>query len=128
MQWQRSDQGDWWLFLQGDGAPEPIGFFPGSIYGGGPMASAAERIDFGGEVCAAIGSAGTGQMGSGQPAALGFAHAAFQKQITYLGTDGQSRAAALTPQQSTPQCYTVDVHQDDPNWQTYFYFGGSGCT
>ena len=56
------------------------------------MASAANRIDFGGEVCAALGSSGTGQMGSGQFAAEGFPSAAFQKQITFLGTGGSARA------------------------------------
>ena len=127
MQWQRNDQGDWWLFLQGSGDPEPIGYYPGSIYGNGPMATAANRIDFGGEVCSAQGSPGTGQMGSGQFAAEGFQSAAFQKQITFLETGGPPNAATLTPDETDAQCYTVAVTQDDPNWQTCFFFGGPGC-
>ena len=70
MQWQRDPaNGNWWLFLQDSTNPVAVGYFPASLYGGGPLSQAATHIDFGGEVCSQSGGNQTGQMGSGQGAA-----------------------------------------------------------
>ena len=77
MQWRLDPaQGRWWLILQGTGDPVALGYFPTAIFGGGPLSSAAESVDFGGEVCGEAGLNQTGPMGSGARndglAAIGF--------------------------------------------------------
>ncbi len=126
MHWQRDPQtGHWWLFLQGSGAPEPIGFYPRSLFGTGPLSRFASRIDFGGEVAAPPGVPTTGQMGSGAFSGQGYGFAAFQKEIAFLNGDA-FQPARLTPQATHPQLYTVDVGHDDANWKTHLFFGGPG--
>jgi hypothetical protein len=125
MQWQRDPStGHWWLFLQGGGAAEPIGFYPRSLFGSGPLATAATRIDFGGEVAAQAGLPRTGQMGSGTFAEGGYGASAFHKEIACL-TPAGSQPAELIPQASNPGLYTIQVGQDRV-WNTHLFFGGPG--
>ncbi|KAF8234110.1 hypothetical protein L208DRAFT_1089886, partial [Tricholoma matsutake] len=63
MQWKLL-KGDWWLFLDGSGAYESIGYYPTSIYGGGQLSRNAEQIEFGGEVGRFVGDPWP-QMGNG---------------------------------------------------------------
>jgi len=125
MQWQRDPaNGNWWLYLQGSEQPVAVGYYPASIYNGGPLASAAENVDFGGEVCSQQGSNQTGSMGSGQPATAGWQQAAFHKEIAHLKAGGWQQAM-LAPMQDAP-AYTIDLHNNTNSaWGTYFFFGGA---
>jgi hypothetical protein len=124
--------GNWWLYLQGAGDLTAIGYYPRELYGNGQMSMFATGIDYGGEVTGQPNSTGqvyTGRMGSGAPAGSGWQHAAFQKDIYYFPTGGNSAWANLAGSADTDKSYTVDVHNEssDPsNWGTYFFFGGPG--
>jgi len=111
-------QGNWWLEING----VAIGYYPGSLYGTGPLASgAATAVDFGGED---TGTTGALQMGSGQFANAGAQLAAFQSKILFYLTDGGTLPAALVPSQHYPSCYTIDLTSGS---SPYFYFGGPSC-
>jgi hypothetical protein len=121
--------GNWWLYIQGAGELTAIGYYPKELYGDGQLSRYATEIDYGGEV---TGNSGTpvitGQMGSGQSASAGWQHAAFQKEIYYFPTSGNSAWANLTGDADTGSGYSVDVHDEaaDPTtWGTYFFFGGA---
>lgn len=122
--WKRNADGNWCLLIQSGSELTQVGLFHQSLFGQGPLASHASKVDFGGEVSGNP----SGQMGSGELASSGYGHAAYQRRITYFGTDGQEHPANLIPQQTNPGCYTIDLHaQDRANWGGYFYFGGGGC-
>jgi hypothetical protein len=69
-------------------------------------------------------------MGSGKFPGKGFGYAAFQRFIYYVLTAGGANYATLTPSQPSPTCYKIKVfnNSSDPNYHTYFYFGGRGGT
>jgi hypothetical protein len=123
--WQRdTNNGNWWLFLQGAGDLTPVGYYPRALFGSGQMASFATDIDYGGEVTGTT----SGQMGSGAFAAEGFKRAAYQRSIFYVPTSGPSSWATLTPDATNPNCYTIDLHNNAAgDWATYFFFGGPSC-
>jgi hypothetical protein len=127
-QWGFSEQwqyylGNWWLFIQGTA----IGYYPGSIYGSGPMASgSSSATEYGGETY--TGGTSWPQMGSGMFASAGFGYAAFQNTIFYITPSQSSVWSSLTPIVTNPGCYTFDYHDssEGSSWGTYFYFGGPG--
>jgi hypothetical protein len=124
MQWQMDSAG-WWLYLQGDGDPVAVGYYPMQLFGRGQLTQAAEMVDFGGEVCGVVGGRQTGEMGSGQPASAGWQRAAFQKLICH--SDGQQMTPAdLTVDDRDNRCYSLEYHDNDAEWGTYFFFGGPG--
>lgn len=126
MQWQLY-QGNWWLFVKGSGDYIAVGYYPGSLYKKGPLATAAQEIDYGGET-ASDDSGNAGNMGSGQFASAGWSHAAYQSTIYYIDTNQVGQWASLNPSQATPTCYSVDLHNKTAgSWATYFYFGGPKC-
>ncbi|HEX6682280.1 MAG TPA: neprosin family prolyl endopeptidase [Candidatus Limnocylindrales bacterium] len=124
MQWQWY-QGNWWMFLQGAGAMEAVGYYPGYVYRGGPLASYANRSDFGGETARLFST--FAQMGSGYYAASGWTWAAYQHTIFYL-VNGGSYWSSLWPTATVPHCYTINYTPASAgwNWGTFFYFGGPG--
>jgi hypothetical protein len=118
--------GNWWLYLGGTSAANAVGYYPTALYNGGPMASAAELITYGGEtVCHAI---GWGDMGSGRFASAGWQHAAYHRDIFYFPPAGGSAWANLTAQQPSPGCYTVNLASAPDPWNIYFFYGGPGGT
>lgn len=124
MQWKLAN-GRWWLYLQGDGEYEAVGYYPASLYQGGQLARFANVIDYGGET---TGSTAWPPMGSGAFASAGPGQAAYQNRIFYIkkpaGTGG-AVWAALTVSQPSPACYKLlfsPTGADGP----YFYFGGPG--
>lgn len=126
MQWQLY-QGNWWLFVQGRGGYDAVGYYPGSKFNDGPIVTNAEYIKYGGET-ASDGSGNAGEMGSGNFANTGWTHAAYQRTIYYIDTNLTSHWANLTPYQTQPSCYTIDMHNlSGGSWATYFYFGGPKC-
>jgi hypothetical protein len=115
---------NWWLWLQGAGANTPIGYYPSTLFGTGPMATAAATCEFGGEV---TGTA-SGQMGSGAFASTGFGKAAFQRNIAYYASPTSAVGVGLGAIQPDPSCYTIDIHDNSgTNWGSYFFFGGPKC-
>lgn len=127
MQWQLYE-GNWWLFLKGAGDYTAVGYYPGSVYKGGQLTRYATKVDYGGEVSSLLGDTETGQMGSGKKASHGWQQSAYQRTIYYINSSHQGVWANLTAVQSTPDCYTVDLHNlTSSSWATYFYYGGPKC-
>ncbi|KAF5708159.1 cytochrome P450 monooxygenase monooxygenase [Fusarium mundagurra] len=71
--------GRWVLFRRTGGVFSEIGFYPTSLFGSTGMASGANRVDFGGEVCDWLTPGTYGQMGSGRKSEAGFGFAAYQR-------------------------------------------------
>ena len=128
MQWKLF-RGNWWLFLKGRGDYEAVGYYPTSIYKGGPLATSATDIKYGGETA---NSGPWPQMGSGQFADQGWQRAAFQKSIFYIPQDedgGTGVWADLSEFESAPDCYTIDTvpAARGGDWGSYLFFGGPGA-
>ena len=117
--------GNWWLAY----GSTWVGYYPGSIYLGGPLATNSTVIDFGGEV---VGTTNWPPMGGGSFASAGYAHAAYQRlDWYYYNAAGNNAWANLTPAQPSPHCYTdntFNYNTSHSSWGTYFYFGGPGGT
>ena len=127
-------QGNWWLGVSSDES-KPwtwIGYYPGSLYGGG-LATMARWVGWGGEVYSALGNpcATKDQMGSGRHAAKGWTHACYQRLIRYQ-TDAHAALAdfAGTSEMDAPAgCasnpYTISSFMHSGSaWGSYQYFGG----
>ena len=121
-QWQYF-QGNWWLYIQGTA----IGYYPGSIYGSGPLSSGSSNLsEFGGETY--TGGTSQPQMGSGMFANAGFGYAAFQNTVFYISTAQGGVWSSLSQIVTHPNCYTFQYHPstEGSSWGTYFYYGGPG--
>jgi len=115
-------QGNWWLAAGNDW----VGYYPGSVYGGGQMSRYAQEIDFGGET---DGGRSWSGMGSGRFASGGFGYAAYQRGIVYRDASNVGHRPTLTRDQPFPACYTATVPAwGGSAWMTFFYFGGPGGT
>jgi len=114
--------GAWWLYINGTAPTNAIGYFPTSLFDGGPLTEAAATVDFGGETS---GAGPLPPMGSGAFAAAGFGQAAFQRSIRFYNRDGEPRPASLKPRQDWPSSYSVDV-QRTAAWGEHIFFGGPG--
>lgn len=125
LQWQYY-QGNWWLLLQGGGNAQFVGYYPGSVYNHGQMASHAQIAEYGGETY--TGGTNWPQMGSGKFASAGWQQAAFQRRAFYITTSSAGVWSTLSPIQTNPACYTIDItpSSNGGNWGTYFFFGGAG--
>jgi Neprosin len=136
MQWKHF-RGNWWLLLAGSGHITAIGYYPGSLYHNGALASNASIFSAGGEVCNGLSLGGDTctnpdwpQMGSGKFAAAGFGQAAFQKQVFYIPIDDDNLGTWVNPAAITEsaKCYTITftpaIHGG--TWGSYFFFGGPG--
>lgn len=116
-------QGNWWLNVQGTW----LGYYPGSVYNGGPMAGSSDLTEFGGETY--TGGSDWPQMGSGQWAGAGFGQAAFQNDIFYIADQNDTGIySSLNTEETNPNCYTIAYTPSSSggSWGTYFYFGGPG--
>lgn len=130
-------QGNWWLFLQGPGSITAVGYYPGSVYNGGPMSRNAALMEVGGEVCNGPSGADCTnpdwpQMGSGKYAAAGFGQAAYQNQIFYIPRDENGGTGVWTSltavSESSSKCYTSSFTpaSSGGSWGSYLFFGGPG--
>jgi Neprosin len=114
--------GNWWFYFNN----QPIGYYPGSLYQGGALSNGAAIIDFGGET---VGDGTWPPMGSGAFANGGFGVAAYTRSIGYFPPSGGTVDAALSQQQPSPQCYTIDVfNSSGTSWGSYIFFSGPGGT
>jgi hypothetical protein len=114
--------GNWWLFVNGVGTAHAVGYYPATKYQGGPLATKATSIDYGGET---VGTTAYPAMGSGEFASAGAGKAAYQRDIYYFTPAGASQQADLQAAQQWPASYTIEVHQSNA-WGEYFWFGGPG--
>lgn len=116
-------QGNWWLSFQGTW----VGYYPGSMYGGGQNTKYAQLIEFGSE---GVGSTVWPPEGSGQWASTGWTHAAYQRNLYYIAptTAYASYWDSLTPAIPSPACYSIagPYSSSSSGWQRYFYEGGPG--
>jgi len=114
--------GNWWLQFN----DEIVGYWPRSLFNS--LKNAADAIDWGGEIIW-DGSTHTGvftDMGSGEPAALGYERAAYQRNLQYVGIDNALHDVTdLQVATEAPSCYTSVAGHNKP-WGSFFYFGGTG--
>jgi len=115
--------GNWWLYVGGDQESNAVGYFPGTLYNGGPLASGATEADFGGEVC---GGPPFAPMGSGAFSAAGSKQAAYQRNLGIWTAEGTlQNSLALHSEEADSASYTVSP-ANSSSWGNYFYFGGPG--
>jgi hypothetical protein len=124
LQWKYYN-GVWWMFYQN----AAVGYYPASVFDGGPMAKNADLTEYGGETYTS--GKDWPQMGSGFFASAGYSHVSFQKTIFYIPSDvngGTGVWSSLTPVQTNPKCYTIKYVDSahGGSWGTYFNFGGPG--
>jgi hypothetical protein len=116
--------GRWWLYYNGTAGSNAIGYYPVTLYQGGPLASKATEIDYGGET---TGTTSFPPMGSGAFANQGWQHAAYQRTIGYWPPAGGAMInASLTAVQGWPSCYTAQVTMYAPPWSETLWYGGPG--
>jgi hypothetical protein len=113
-------KGNWWVSYAGTF----IGYYPGTMYHGGQNTKHAQVIEFGTE------STGTNVWppeGSGQWPSKGFKYAAYQRNLFYINTAGKGIWDSLTPDISSPKCYSIGgPFSGTGAWTVYFYEGGPG--
>ena len=118
--------GNWWLQVNGTW----VGYYPGSLFGGGDMATHSVLAEFGGEL---VGGSGTSYnyyppMGSGNWGASGWPWAAYQRQIWYFDGAYGSHSPSLSSMVNTCSggTSTLGPYWGGSDWQIYFFFGGPG--
>jgi Neprosin len=112
--------GNWWVCVAGT----CIGYYPGSMYHGGQNTKHAQEIEFGTE---AVGTTVWPPAGSGQWPSKGYKYAAYQRDLFYINTSGKSVWDSLTPDISSPKCYSIGgPFSSTGAWTVYFYDGGPG--
>jgi hypothetical protein len=113
-------KGNWWMGFQGTW----IGYYPGSMYGGGQNSKYAQTIEFGTE---AVGSDIWPPAGSGAWPSKGFGYAAYQRNLFYTNTSSDNIWDTLTPVIPSPKCYSISgPFNGSGKWSVYFYDGGPG--
>jgi hypothetical protein len=114
--------GNWWLCF-GAGGP-CIGYYPGSMYHGGQNTKHAQEIEFGTET---VGTTIWPPAGSGAWPTAGLGYAAYQRDLFYLNTSGNGVWDTLTPDISSPNCYSiVGPNSGSGWWYVHFWDGGPG--
>jgi hypothetical protein len=119
--------GKWWFYFD----DHAIGYYEvAELFPNGPLASGADEAEFGGEVARKRNEPfAFPAMGSGRFAADGFGKAAYQRQAFLHHASGGAFQAELRSTGSPLPCYSLQVtnHSVDPNWGSYFFFGGQGA-
>jgi hypothetical protein len=126
--------GRWILFRRTGDVFSEIGFYPASLFGSTGMASGANGVDFGGEVCDWPTTDTYGQMGSGRKSEAGFGFAAYQRLIQVLKVTTRNpafiwREANLweVPSEApTERCYNKAVQLPGGAFGAQLFFGGPG--
>ena len=131
-QWFKDmDGGAWWLQVQG----QWVGYYPRNLYNTAGVINRAAEIDYGGEIIdnRNLNLHTSTDMGSGQFPGAWFGKAAYQRLLRYNYTTTTNpnivwytNATGLTPSRSDAACYDISYYNGDPNWGSYFFFGGPG--
>ncbi|MFL6449683.1 MAG: neprosin family prolyl endopeptidase [Bryobacteraceae bacterium] len=114
-------QGNWWLRY----GSTWIGYYPGSIYGGGQLSRYSNLLEFGSE---SVGTTVWPAEGSGLWSSSGYSYAGYQRELWYFApnTSYATFWDTLTPAEPSPACYSITGPSFDSNSGVYFYFGGPG--
>jgi Neprosin len=130
LQWKLIE-GKWWLFLDGAGTYESVGYYPTSIYNGGQLSRNAHQIEFGGEVGRFVGDPWP-QMGNGFfPSSSAASVTAASHFLIYYDPHNQDGGigvdATLTPRADLP-CYSVNAFPNGslPGSGALIHYGGGG--
>ena len=117
-------EGNWWLSYEG----KFFGYYPGSMYNGGQNTKHAQEVSYGTE---GVGTNVWPPEGSGDWPSKGFGYAAYQRDLFYINTSKAGIWETLTPDISSPKCYSIGgPDSGSGDWTVYFYEGGpggSGC-
>lgn len=117
--------GNWWLYLGGLQTQHAVGYYPGSLFGGGAMATKATQALYGGEtVCGSVGP--WPEMGSGTFAGAVWPRPAWHRAVFVLPTGGGAQWASLTGVSPSPACYDQFVGNYAAPWNVTLFFGGPG--
>ncbi len=117
--------GNWWLYVGGLRSQDAVGYYPGTLFNGGAMATNATSALYGGEtVCGAAGP--WPEMGSGAFAGANWPHAAWHRSIFVLPTGGGAQWASLTGESPSPACYDQFVGNYAAPWNVTLFYGGVG--
>jgi hypothetical protein len=104
-----------------------VGYWPSKIYN--TLQTSADSVQFGGEIYPATIPTDTA-MGSGAFPSKGYPIAAYQRNVVYLDSAGNSFDANITVFDVTkPYCYTLLIEEEAPSndWASFFFFGGPGA-
>jgi len=119
--------GGWWLWVGGHW----VGYYPTELFSA--LKHHATGVDFGGEIVddrSAHRAHTTTNMGSGHFPRAGFGKAAFQRRLGYFPSPDAPAWTALSgldASRTDAKCYDIgDVVEGDPDWGTWFFFGGTG--
>lgn len=124
-------QGNWWIEVGNTW----LGYYPGTLYGQGEMATHATRVTYGGEILSRpiVSADGSSyyfypEMGSGWNGSLGYQRAAYQRLIAYYNDSANPTLTSptLTAVNTCPGGTTLVGPSFTSNWGTYFFFGGAG--
>jgi len=117
---------NWWVRVNGTW----MGYYPASLYNADGLRAQAEKVAWYGEVVDAGDHAGTTatDMGNGHWPYEGWQRCAFMSNLRYQSsTDGGMSRYEGTTWESHPKCYAIEDHFDnDGDWGSYFWWGGSG--
>jgi hypothetical protein len=130
LQWKLL-KGNWWLFLDGSGSYNSVGYYPASIYGGGQLSRNAQHIEFGGSVGRFVGDSWP-QMGNGiMSSSSATAVTAASQFLIYYDPHNQDGGTGvdvnLVPRGDLP-CYSVNVFPNGsiPGAGALIHYGGGG--
>lgn len=110
-------ESNWWIFVD----DEPMGYYPCSLFGDGPLAVGATTVEFGGET---QGDGSYPPMGNGAFASASDG-AAYHRHIQYYTSEATSFDATLSAREDWPEAYTVVLGRN-ARWGVYASFGGPG--
>jgi hypothetical protein len=117
--------GDWWL-KYGD---TWVGYYPARLFDSKGLGPRADGVMFFGEIVdEQVGRRHTHtDMGSGHFPSDGFGYAAYQRRVRTIttGTVWNIRPS-LTASRTNANCYDISLQSSLGDWESYFYFGGSG--
>jgi hypothetical protein len=115
--------GNWWLGVDG----QWVGYYPGSLFGGGDMATHSVLAGFGGEI---VGGNGTSYnyypaMGDGWWGTNGWPWAAYQRQIWYIDGAYNGQWTSLGSGNECAEGTSIlGPGWGGSDWSIYFFFGG----
>lgn len=115
-------EGNWWVQFESNW----VGYYPGSMYGSGQNSKHAQEIEYGTE---GVGTTVWPPEGSGQWPSKGWKYAAYQRDLFYTNTSDDGIWDKVTPDISSPHCYSINgPFYDSGDWNDFFYDGGPGGT
>ncbi|XP_038721956.1 uncharacterized protein LOC120014107 [Tripterygium wilfordii] len=122
--WKDPKDGNWWLRVQDDTL---LGYWPASLLPN--LKDGASRVHWGGEIVnlKVNGNHTTTDMGSGHFAEEDYGKASSFKNLQVVDeTDTLRTPNGIFTVASHESCYNIKLYEGNPQWGTYFYYGGPG--